>query len=279
MKITVCIATRNRAAAAIGVVMALHRMKTGDHEVQFILGLDNDDQSKELIVEALSGTAPITLSVADSPITRGWIENRMLKLAFDMGCDAATLMTDRTFNITPEWDQCITPAINALPNRVLWWSCPEDAGCVIPIIPRSYLQAINCQWDECVHPFWWSDTYQQEIDLMLHGMPSLKVPAYYSGSRGYTQNGRDFEFWLRVFIAMRPRRRAQAKKIGFILDIKRPDQAQVEDYFMRYDASLLSRCPQFEERFGDRRPPGPNYLTAKAKAETLLKELNYDGQE
>jgi hypothetical protein len=274
MKITCCIASRGRPAALVGVVMAAHRLKSGDHPVNFLLGMDNDDPDLSKVISILDGAAPVEVSTGlGIPATRGLIENRMLKRAIEEGAEAVTFLTDRTFIITPQWDAVMAHACMSVPKRVVWWSCPEDSGCVIPIIPRQYAEVIDCKWDEGVHPFWWSDTYQQEIDLMINGMPSLKINAYYSGARSTTNNGRDFKFWLDVFIAMRPKRRAQAKVYAEHLGIPWPDQARAEDYFARYDAALAKRCEEFEKTFGDERPPSEAYSRAKAKAELLLKGI------
>lgn len=274
MKVTVCIASRGRAAALIGVVMASHRLKSGDHPVNYIIGMDDDDPQAPIVQDLLQGAAPVEFSIGPNPPTRGHIENRMLKKAIDGGSDVVTFLTDRTFVVTTHWDAVIARASMSVPQRIFWWSCPEDPGCVIPIIPRQYAEVIDCRWDELVHPYWYSDTYQQEIDMMIHAGPSLKVNAWYSGTRSITNNGRDFKFWLDVFIAMRPKRRAQARAIAEHLGIPLPDQTQVETYFAEYDAAMAERCDSFEEKFGDKRPPSPQYVAAKvAAAKTWLGEV------
>ena len=270
MKTTICIATRGRSAAAIGVVMAAHRLKSGDQHVDFIIGMDSDDPHTDVVKSVLSDVVPVRFSIDDPTDTRGFVENRMLRLAYESGADIASLMTDRTFIVTPQYDMVLVRAMSMVKNRVLWWSSPEDPGCVIPIIPRPYLEAIDCNWDMGVHPFWWSDTFQQEIDLMLHGMPSLKVNAYYSGTRGITTNGRDFTFWLEVFRAMRPVRRKVARKLAQRFGITMPDQEPVEQYFRQYDETFAARCAQFEASFGDQRPPTERYLLAKRRATEWL---------
>lgn len=270
MKITVCIASRGRTAALIGVVMAAHRLKSGDHQVDFVLGLDDDDPDLETVRSVLEGSAPVSYSIGPAPVTRGEVENRMMRQAYAQGAEAVTLLTDRTFVISTLWDEVLARGHKVKPNRVLWWSSPEDPGCVMPIVPRLYMEAIDCEWDQCIHPFWWSDTYQQEIDLMLHGLPSLKVNAFYSGTRSFTQNGRDFPFWLEVFRATRPRRRRQALEIAHRLKIVMPDQGPVERYFAKYDETLAKRCEEFQASFGDTRDPTERYVVAKNRAMALL---------
>lgn len=271
MKITVCLASRGRPAAMIGVVMSMHRMKSTQHEIDFVLGLDEDDPTTEH-VRAFEGELAPIFSVAPSPIVRGEIENRMIGVAAAGEPNAVTLMSDRTYNITPGWDDWLARAVTALPNRVLWWSCPDDPGCVIPIAPKAYLESNDWTWSPEMFPFWWDDTWHQEIDLMIHGPKSKKARCTYSGARGATANGREFAFWLDVFIKTRPRRQAQARQIAERLGV--PLTSEWSDYFTSYDAQMTERCPGFEERFGDKREPSPRYLVAKTRAENLLAEIN-----
>lgn len=278
MKITVCIASRQRPAALIGVVMALHRMRSTQHELDFVLGLDTDDPTGEWI-KAFEGELAPLYSVADPPGVRGEVENRMIRCARDAGGedkrpDVVTLLSDRTFNITPAWDEWLARAVQATPQRVLWWSCPEDPGCIIPIAPRLYLEANGWTWSPEIFPFWWDDTWHQEIDLMIHGLKSKKARCTYSGARGTTANGREFAFWLDVFSKTRDKRRALAEAIAAKLKLPElPQRQDVDGYFASYDRQMAERCPGFEERFGDQREPSERYLAAKEKALKLLSEL------
>lgn len=272
MKIIACLASRGRPAAMIGVVMSLHRQRSTQHEIDFVLGLDEDDPTTEH-VGAFDGEIHPIYSVAPSPIVRGEIENRMIGVAGASEPDAVTLMSDRTFNITPGWDNWLAGAVQGLPTRVLWWSCPDDPGCVIPIIPKAYLQANEWTWSPQIFPFWWDDTWHQEIDLMIHGMPSKKARCTYAGARGATANGREFAFWLDVFIKTRPRRREQAARIAGQFGVPLSEDPNVVGYMNAYDNQMVGRCAGFEERFGDKREPSAKYLAARARAEEMLKEI------
>lgn len=276
MKITVCIASRERPAALIGVVMALHRMRSTRHEIDFVLGVDEDDQRILDHTEVFEGECKPLLSLAPAPPVRGMIENRMIRAGRDLapeGVDAITLMSDRTFNITPGWDEWLAQAVAALPNRVSWWQCPDDIGCIIPIIPRAYLTAAEWKWSPEIFPFWWDDTWHQEIDLMIHGPKSKKARCTYSGARGTTANGREFAFWADVFRQTRNRRREIAKAIAERIGVPFVDRPDVDAYFASYDQQMIERAPGFEERFGDKREPPERYLVAKQNAHNLLAEL------
>lgn len=276
MKITVCIASRERPAALVGVVMALHRMRSTKHELDFVIGLDEDDERTAKHLEAFEGELAPLYSVGPAPAVRGAIENRMIvaaNKAADNAVDAVTLMSDRTFNITPAWDEWLARAVSAMPKRVLWWQCPEDPGCIVPIIPRAYLEAIDWTWSPELFPFWWDDTWNQEIDLMIHGLKSQKARCTYSGARGTTANGREFAFWLDVFARTRDRRRELAATVADRLGLKLEPRADVDSYFAMYDAQMRERCPAFEERFGDTRPPPERYLAARSRAVELVGEV------
>ncbi len=272
MKIAVAIASRARPAALIGVTMALHRMRSTQHQIDFILGLDTDDPTSSLVAEAFHGELDPIISVGEPPLVRGEVENRMAAAAKLAEADVLTIMSDRTFNITPGWDDWLARAVTAMPARVLWWSCPDDPGCVIPIAPKAYLDAIDWKWDQEIFSFWWTDTWHQEIDLMIHGLKSKKARCTYSGARGTTANGREFAFWLDVFVKTRPRRREQAERIAGQLGLTMADD--ITPYFNSYDTQMMERCPGFEERFGDKREPSERYLVAKTRAEKLLAELD-----
>lgn len=281
MKIVVALASRGRPAALAGVVMAAHRLSSGKHDLRFVLGLDDDDPDVAGIEKHLATEPDLKLYIAagEAPTVRGQVENRMLRTAegLDITEDgevgAVTLMTDRTFPIQPGWDAIMASAAFKASNRVLWWSCQEDNGCVIPIIPRTLAKALDWQWDNEVHPYWFSDTAQQEIDLMIHGMPSLKAKCVYAGSRGRTRNAREFALWFDVFTATRRDRREIANTVAQRLGLKCPLRPDVEAYFQTYDKVMRERIPVFEQNFADLNEPDANYLAAKERAELLLKEL------
>lgn len=273
MKIAACLASRGRPAAMIGVTMSLHRLRSAQHEIDFVLGLDDDDTKVQAHLGAFEGEfagPDIVFSIAAAPMVRGGVENNMLAAARKAAPDVVTLVTDRTFNITPAWDEWIQRAVTASPNRVLWWQCPEDPGCVIPIIPKAYLDATDWKWSPEIFPFWWDDTWHQEIDLLIHGFPSIKARCTYSGARGKTRNGREFAFWLDVFIKTRQLRIRAAVNIAAALGIGLAKDPRVAEYMTRYDQQLAGRCEEFEKTFGDPGDPGANYLAAKAAAEKLI---------
>ncbi len=271
MKITVALLSRSHPDALTGVVMSLHRLSSGAHDIRYLIGVDDDDELTQLAVDAI--TEPkITLHVGPRAPTRGELENRLLRLTRGHA-DAVTLMTDRTFPISPGWDELIAHGVTELPNRLLWWSCPTDNVCAIPIIPSIYLDACDWQWSPEIFPFWFDDTWNQHIDLMLHGMPSKKSRAYYAGQRGKTTRGRDFAFWIDVFWRLLPIRVEQAREMSAKLGVEWKARPDVLQYCGNWYKALSSNIARLEADFGDARDPGPEYLEAKSRAERMLAAL------
>lgn len=269
MKLAVCTPTRGRPLALIGVIMALWRQRAGKDDLRFVVGIDDDDDASLDACKRLGDEVPIYASRAPRS-TLGDVSNRIVGCAKD--ADAVIWATDRAFVITPGWDEIIAEAVDKFPKRILWWSCPYDADCVMPIIPKQWAEAADHELSPTIFPFWFNDTWLQELDLMVSGGPSLKVQAAYAGQRSVTTRGRDFGFWYKVFAATRAERWAKAETIAERLGIEVTMREFLTQHFAKYDAHGQANAPAFQKRFGDPREPGAEYIAAKAYAEKLLQD-------
>lgn len=267
MKITVLTPSRARPLALIAVLMGLWRLRSTKHEIKFIVGADQDDEATITATRRLEMELPVDVVTGERG-TLGHVMNRMMRMVTD--ADAVTDVTDRNFCITPGWDDCIAETTKLRPNRLLWWSCPYDPDCTLPVIPKVWCEALQWKWSPEIFPFWWDDTWLMELDLMIFGGPSLKMQASYAGERGQTTRGRDFAFWFKVFAETREQRWQQAEGIAEKLEVEVQPRESLQKYFSLYDTSGLQRSPIFEERFGDKRAPGVEYQRAKAAAEMLI---------
>ncbi len=271
MKIAVGIATRGRPLALIGVVMSLWRLRSTGHEIVFHIGVDSDDApSQDALGMLLEGEPNVVSSVSlDRSPYLGTVQNGLIAAAHN--ADVVTLLTDRTFPITPGWDHILAKSAEIYPNRAMWWSCPSDPGCVMPIIPRAYIDAIGGAWSPEIFAFWHDDTWQEEIDTLVHQSHPLKAPAFYEGLRGQTTRGREFAFWGKVFSVTRRARIKQAQVIAGELGVPwRAPTAEMLDHFAERDAFHQAKAEEFEERFGDKREPGEDYMKAKANAMEII---------
>lgn len=265
MKVHVNICSRSRPLGMVGVVMSLWRLRSGRHDLRFNLGLDDDDENSIIAAQNLADEAPIAIHTAPRPVARGEIENRVLDQSRD--ADIVTMLTDRTFCITPGWDDALAKGVTEEPKRLLWWTCPEDPVCVMPVISRPWLDACDYRWSPEIFPFWFDDTWNQQIDLMLYGLPSLKILTTYSGVRAATNRAREFEFWINVFRNTLPQRVEQAERMAERLGTPYIDRPEAFEYFERHYNTLMGNCPRLYEMFGDQGEPGPGYAIARANAE------------
>lgn len=271
MNIAICAASKGRPAALIGFIMSLWRLRSNLHRITFNIGLDEDDAASNWILDLPRQEATINVAHISPMDVRGCAENAALALARKDGADVCAIMGERMYCITPGWDEVIAQSLEQSGSRVIWWSSPSDNGCVAPIIPAAYLDAIDWKWSPEIFPFWFDDAWHCEICLFLHGVPVMKCPAKYDGQRAETRAGREFEFWHRVFMALRMKRIEQARMIAQKLNIPFNIPTEIMQWCADFDAkSLKNAVEHYPDWFGDKSPPTERYLLAKARAEKYL---------
>jgi len=142
------------------------------------------------------------------------------------------------------------------------------------VISKQWLEACSYEWSPEIFPFWFDDTWNQHIDLLIHGMPSQKVKASYSGIRGKTKRGRDFAFWIDVFNQTLPLRVQKAKEMAPKLGVEWQARPDVMQYLEAYSKGMTANAEVFQQQFGDSSDPGPEYAIAKERAEKMLAEMS-----
>jgi hypothetical protein len=272
MKITIAIVTRARPAALIGAVMALWRLRSGHHDIELALGFDSDDETRHDALSILrTDNLPIINLVGNRGLTRGHIINRIVGAR--RNADLVTIPADWQFCITPSWDDVLAQASSMHPERVLWWTHPDNLACITPVIPRKWLAAIDWKLSPAIFPFWWDDTWIEEIDQMIGGGLSLKVPASLAGIHGKTTRGRDFGFWAGVFSKTRGHRVEQARQIASALGLPEPSLEVLAGLGASYalrDSHQLANAGNFQRIYGDESPPDETYLRVKSAALRLI---------
>lgn len=264
MRLNVCIASRGRANALVAVIMCMWRLRSGQNDINFIVGVDRDDDASILAAGSLVvDRLPVRVSIGARPETLGAINNRLIA---DAQADAYVVTTDRAFLLAPGWDEQIRVDLAAHPGRVLWLSSPQDHDPTHPVLPASYIRAVG-QWSPEIFPFWFDDTWNAEIEYLAYGN-IIKIPVQFAGERGRTTNAREIPFWSDVFDALRHRRVKQASRLRHI---KPDDLTQRINYLDELHRANKHGAERNEARFGDDSPPSHLYLAAKARAERLLK--------
>lgn len=279
MKILYVIPTRGRLLNAVSTISVAWRLRSGQHDVRFGVALDGGDDGICCIDLARTTTIlteglPVVTLTSERPDALGVKWNIPIEHVVETvgEPDAALLMTDRMIPITPGWDDVVAKCLTKFPNRILWWKSPTDPGTVAPVVPRSWLEAMD--WKPAVErfPYWFIDTHLMELDRLIFGGNSLMMPVHYAGERKATMELRDCGFWCSYYAALRPERIAQAKRIAERLGVAWVDRPELLAEFGAQDAMRIQRAPEFEKVFGDPSEPWDGYRRIKAEAEAFMVE-------
>lgn len=185
---------------------------------------------------------------------------------------AFVLLTDRMFPLTQAWDQAIWSGLKSHPQRVLWWQCHSYDGVTAPILSPECRNGLP-QMFSGLFPFWFDDNWLEEVDLLAHGLPRIRVPAFYGGERsGKSQNFRDYPFWVEVFIKTRPRRLTLAKQAADLAGVPWQDRPELIKWLARRDALWRDRAKEVERHNRTDQPPDARYLAARRRAELIIAE-------
>lgn len=264
MKLSVLIASRNRATQMTGVVAAMDGLRDGN--VEYCLRVDRDDHASIAAARSLEETYPVKVVVGERPKILAATTNELARAATG---DAFLVVGDDTFPLNVGWDGLIWKGMAQAEHGVAWVRQPNDPDPVIPVVTRRWFEAAGQIFVERF-PFWFADTWLVEVLMYCYGHHGLcGLPAFFGGNRGKTQRLRDLEFWARVYQNARPERLAEARRIGEKLGIPwKPEKFEPIDRALEAaDRSFIARCPAMEARFGDSDPPSEAYLAMKAEEE------------
>lgn len=273
MRITVGIPSRGRPLELAACVYALDKTKSGSHEVAYLVGHDHDDQPTSDMVSMLSGgDLPIVSSYGPRPLGLGEIHNR---LAAETPIDGIFMLwSDRIVPVTMHWDDIIAQSVMQMPHRVLWFDSHHLAGpaqFILSPLYRSILPAPPCPG---IFPFWFEDTHVEEIDLLVHGSPYMRIDAMAAGPRSAKTNRmRHLDFWISLFAALRPERIYQARIIADKLGVVWGDKSEQIAILERRDRDFHARAPELTERYGGPGEPDATYLLAFERARKLMREI------
>jgi hypothetical protein len=275
MNLLYIIPTRGRPLNLLGTISTAWRLRSGRHEIKFAPVRDADDEASFAASAWTEGTdmePHVRWYRWERPDALGEKWNMPLRGSWPIGgtLSAVALMTDRMIPITPGWDDVVAKCLEKYPNRVLWWRSPTDPGTVAPVVPKSWLEAMD--WKPAVeaYPYWFIDTHLMELDRLIFGGNSLMMPCFYAGERKETKELRDCAFWCRYYAALRPSRIAQAKIIAGHLGVEWKDRQELLAEFGSQDAVRIQRAPEFEKVFGDKAEPWEGYRRIKKRAEDWL---------
>ena len=269
MKITVGVPSRNRPLDLAAAILALDKTKSFGHQVDYIVGLDTDDLVTIEVAENLKTRLPITMSIADRGIGLGEIHNRMTAAADP---DAVFLLwSDRIVPCLEHWDHALAMAAMQFANRVLWMDSIHLVGAGQFALPPQWRKAMPCPPCPGYFPFWFEDTWVEEVDHYVHGMPRIASYAKCAGPRtAKTTRMRELPFWIEFYQFCLPMRLEEAKRIAENLGVIPQDNKELVNHFSNRMADMLARKDVLTEMFGGGGEPDESYLRAKAHAEAIM---------
>lgn len=270
MRIEVLVPSRHREQSMQAVLVSLHNLASGEHNVRYTVLCDDDDVATRATALTLQG---LDVRVMSAP--RGLVNKRENEVIAASDADAFMPWADDLFCLTPAWDAIVANVIEKSKIPAFSWQEVQDPrNHTAIVLARKWVRAVGHFFPEHF-PFWFADTWLKEVFGYVYGqdMPIVEHLRF-SHKRAPTINMHDLEFWFKVFAHTRPERIEEARRVAAVCDIpfvKRPDLTAI---FERADAWQLQRVPQYEVIFGsDREPPSAAYLEAKEKAEKMMSEV------
>ena len=269
MKFAFLLVTRGHPRRAGAVIECARSLSSGQHEIDFIVGCDNDDvKTNEYFHKNYSD---VTVSIANRPIGVGAVWNRCAAL---VDADYYCPFPDDSFIGLPDWDDYIAQ----LGADIIAWNDLANPGqCTLPVVSRNWMSLTGELYDGRF-PFWFYDTCVDELFSFVTGQPvPRQSELLLVAKKGLTQSLRDLPFWWEFYIATRKDRLEKAKEIRAKVGIELQNSAIQAALAMwnRRDIDGRAHAADIEAFMSaDRnKPPSMQYLRAKANAEAYMKAL------
>lgn len=248
-------------AEAIG---SLHARASGKHEVVYVVGCDDDDPTTSALVGLIEAKGlPVKAHVAPRSSSLGGMVNVM---AAANPADVYCSLCDDVKAVTFNWDEVIHAAWLKRRDGVWWWGTKES--CYAIVSHKWYAAAGRIFTD--YFPFWWDDCWLIQLCMYVTGKPRQHIDAWLEDRAPATQRMRDLEFWTEFYWSRAGERRAEANRIRQVLG--RPLIKREPHHELQRNPDFTRRIGEIQDRQGERAPPTPEYLAAKARAESLMNQ-------
>lgn len=273
MKILVAVLTRGNPLGLVTLIGGLDALKSGNHEVAYVVRYDEDDGCtndglwllKSYGVSAIAARQP-----RPSSLGAAWNE----AIAVAPKWDIAVPFPGDIVPLCVGWDLVCAEAMRGRDAFSWWQTCaPQDA--MYPTISRRWYEAAGgrmfCEW----FPFWFTDHWFWEVHAFaMGGFLPIVNELVLGGRHEKTSRMRDLAFWFGFFRATRPMRRLEGSlirerlgQVPLAVEVCAAAVAEME----RRDEWQRVRIPEFEERYGGSPDePDERYMQARAAAEEIL---------
>jgi hypothetical protein len=263
--------TRGNPKRAAAVIENAKALASGRHEINYIIGCDDDDPDTASYFYQNYSSKEITLSIANRPTGVGAVWNRCAALCkADIYCP----FPDDVFIGMPKWDDYIV----SLNRPLLAWNDLSNPGhCTLPIVTQEWLDLVGPLYDERF-PFWFYDTCVAEIYSFVTGY-HVFIPSDLTliSQKGRTQNLRELLFWWDLYVATRRERLALAARIRDKLGLKLSADhlSKTVEAWQRRDEIGRASAARIQGQLSaeGQKPPSAEYLAARANAQNYMDTL------
>lgn len=281
--VSLCVATRGRPDLLRASVAETCR-GIEQPDTRIVLGVDMDDAPSIAAADDIRERHGdrIVVSVAAREDSLGAKYNRchMAQEAdlYVVGCDDTSI-------VTKGWDWHLSAAANLFEDGIgtvyFGNNLPGVFQAGIAITSRQI--AMQGYFMQPYTPFWWHDTWADEIGRMLDRVIGANVHMSALGPIGETRGAREIAFWAAFFDHMRADR---IKTVNAIIDADDFREQAYRKHHLRsqipaYAEAFLARnrnlrdpaeAAGWERRIGIDAPADERYLRLKAQAEAVMQQ-------
>lgn len=271
MRILCAIATRGRPLRLAGTLHSLTTLASGKNQIDYVIGVDQDDKATLDLVPDLGGTYGCLSVVRPRPVTLGDAWNSLAK---DREWDVCAIIADKHLCLTPKWDTGIARLFGEHNLAAARWNLLDKPLESVLMLPRKWYEAVGYLLPP-YFPFWFSERWVVEVFELAFGAGLPMVPDMLIAEPPWkTQGLRDLKFWFDFFAKTRVDRVRQAHAIATAFNIADPAIEAGLAKMRLADAWQKPRIKGYYETRGDARkdPPSPAYIAAKARAAAWLEQ-------
>ena len=271
MRTLVAIATRGRPLRLAGALHSFRTLQSGQHQVDYVLRVDDDDTQTLELVPQLTDTYGIEAMIRPRPVTLGQAWN---EIAADREWDACAVVADKHLCLSPNWDEGVSVLFERQKLPMARWNLIRAPEEMAMIMPRKWYDTVGRIYPEWF-PFWFSETWVREVHHLAFGsdvtlvndMP-ITEPAF------VTQGLRNLELWFDFFAKTRSLRVREAEQIAATYGAKPFDRRSVIESMRNIDAWQKPRIEGYYATRGGRpnAPPTAQYLIAEQRAIDWLRD-------
>lgn len=279
--ISILVPERGRPAMLNRLVMSLFDTAKGDPRFEVLVSIDEDDPAWDATEPGMwSALSQARIFVDPRPNTLG---EKLNILAARATGDIVAFIANDYVMLTDGWPQIIRDAVEKLPNGIgvpfLKDSLHPDHAS-FPVLSRKMYEASRMfapPW----FPYWYVDTWWDEVGLMLGIRPEIAVEVEAPEGRGKSQGLKDVTFWATFFDRLRPYRARDARLLAQLAWGKDSDRMrETLEMIEARTAFCAARnghlmTPEFAAIWEGRRDdtPTPGYQEVKTYAATMMDNM------